>query len=377
MGQRVLVASKFVTQYREALYEGLRLRLSEHDVKFDLAYGDPIGDDAKKADSVRLEWAIHVPNKYVSIGNRRLIYQPVAKLSASYDLVIVEQATKLLVNPILLAMNRLKITRVAFWGHGKDFQGGDGLLARRLKRALIPHVHWWFAYNELSAAVVREAGYPDERITRVMNTIDNETLRTFLDEVTPEEVEQHREKLGLCGKNVCVYVGGMYDKKRLPFLLEACVLIRREIPDFEVVFLGSGVDRPLVDQFASKHRWARSCGPTFGRQKAVNLKLAKLLLMPGLVGLAIIDAFTAKVPIVTTRVDYHSPEIDYLIDGVNGEMILASESASDYANAVVSLLRSEERLAILRNGCEVASQKYTMNSMVNRFADGILSALKT
>jgi glycosyltransferase involved in cell wall biosynthesis len=210
-----------------------------------------------------------------------------------------------------------------------------------------------------------------------MNTIDNEALKSYLNELTPEETEQHRRKLGLHGRNVCAYVGGMYEKKRLPYLFAACEQLRYQIPDFEIVLMGSGVDRPLVDCFASKHSWAIACGPTFGREKALTLSLAKLLLMPGLVGLAIIDAFTAEVPIVTTDVPYHSPEIDYLINGVNGKMIPTTDSVSDYVAAVVSLLSNHGRLAALREGCRASAGEYTMNSMVTRFTDGVLNALSS
>jgi glycosyltransferase involved in cell wall biosynthesis len=373
---RVMIAYKYVPQYRQAFFEGLRKRLARDRVDLDLIYGDPAGDDVRKSDAVAPAWAVHVSSKHFGLGARKLTYQPIARRSSSYDLVIVEQANKLLVNPILLGMNGLGLTRVAFWGHGKDFQGDDHFVMRSLKRAMLPRVHWWFAYNDVSAAVVRAAGFPDERITRVMNTIDNEALKKSLEGITHEEVERHRHKLGLRGQNVCIYVGAMYGKKRLPFLLEACERVRRQIPDFEIVFLGSGIDRALVDAFAAKHTWAKACGPTFGREKAIALKLAKLFLMPGLLGLAIIDTFAAEVPVVTTAVPYHSPEIEYLIDGVNGEIVPSADSVADYADRIVALLRDEGRRAILRSGCRAAARKYTMRAMVDRFADGVLGALE-
>jgi glycosyltransferase involved in cell wall biosynthesis len=372
---QVLIAEPYAAQYRHAFYEGLRARLAHYGIGFDLVYGDPTPDDAKKSDAIALDWAIHLPSRYFGFGEHKLTYQPIVRMSSSYDLVIVSQENKLLANAVLLGMNGLGMTRVAFWGHGKSFQGSAGFLARTMKRALVPRVHWWFAYNELSAAVVSETGFPDERITRVMNTIDSESLRADLAEITPAEVERQRQKLRLGGRNVCIYVGGMYDKKRLSFLLAACERVRRKVPDFEIVFLGGGVDRPFVDQFAARHPWARACGPTFGRAKAVNLKLAKLFLMPGLVGLAIIDTFAAQVPLVTTCVPYHSPEIDYLISGVNGEMVPSVDNVDDYADTIVSLLFNEDRLATLRSGCRDAATKYSMGSMVDRFADGILGAL--
>ncbi len=372
---RVLIVQTYVPQYRIAFFNGLRARLADQGVHLDLIYSDPPADAAIKRDAVKLEWAIYLPNRNVGIGDHRLTYQPVAGIARAYDLVIVEQANKLLVNPILMVLSAVGMTRLAYWGHGRDFQGRESFWARAIKRACTPHVHWWFAYNELSAAVVRGTGFSDARITRVMNTIDNDELEKMLVQITPEEIEQQRQKLGLRGKNVCIYIGGMYDKKRLSFLLSACERVRLAIPDFEIIFLGSGVDKPLVESFAAQHEWAIVCGPTFGREKVVNLKLAKLLLMPGLVGLAIIDAFTAQVPIVTTNVPYHSPEIDYLIDGVNGEM--TADNNEDYAARIVLLLRDENRLSDLRRGCREAARKYTMDAMVNNFAAGIIGAVNS
>ena len=373
--RRVLIAYKYIPQYRQVFFEGLRDRLAEKRIELDLVYGDPVEGESEKLDAVYINWATHMPNRMIRVLGKNFIYQPIMKLARSYDLVIVEQANRLLVNPILLCMNKLRLTRVAYWGHGKDFQGGDSLVERLFKRVLIPHAHWWFAYNEVSASVVREAGYPDERITRVMNTIDSERLKKALSEVSLQEVEECRRRIGLTGNNVCIYIGGMYANKRIPFLLEACERARERIPDFEIVFLGGGVDRPLADAFAAKHDWAVSCGPVFGREKAIYMKLAKLLLMPGLVGLAIIDAFAAEIPIVTTNVPYHSPEIEYLNSGKNGEMIFGAGDVEQYADRIVSLLRDESYLGHLRAGCRQAAETYTMEAMVNRFADGVMAAL--
>ncbi len=373
--RRVLIVQTYCPQYRKPFFEGLRNRLALHGVHLDLAHGDPIGGAADKSDAVQLPWAKRISNRRIGIGRRHLVYQPIARLARTYDLVIVEQANKLLVNPLIMIMGKLGLTRMAFWGHGKDFQGYDSPAARAFKRWQIPHVHWWFAYNAKSAEVVRSAGFPDERITRVMNTIDNEDLAQELNKVTAEEIEQQKSRLGLKGINTCIYVGGMNEKKRVPFLLEACERIRQAVPDFEIVFLGSGPDRPLIDAFAARYDWAVSCGATFGHEKAVLLKFSKLLLIPGAVGLVIIDAFLARVPIVTTDDSSHGPEIDYLIDGVNGEMVSPPDDANKYAAAVAEILNDDARLDCLRQCCGATAPDLTLDKMIQRYADGVLAAL--
>jgi hypothetical protein len=99
--------------------------------------------------------------------------------------------------------------------------------------------------------------------------------------------------------------------------------------------------------------------------------------MPGLVGLAILDSFALEVPLVTTSDVAHSVEIAYLEHDVNGLMVSADEvTPAMYAESVVSLLRDPVRLERLRRRCRDDRQRYTIEEMVRRFADGVEAALE-
>jgi glycosyltransferase involved in cell wall biosynthesis len=291
--------------------------------------------------------------------------------------VIVEQASRLLVNyPLQLAYVTGTGPRLALWGHGKDFRRHRASrLGEWAKRVTSRHVHWWFAYNERSAAVVRGLGFPTDRITNVQNAIDTRQLAADRAAVTTGEVTALRARLGLVGDNVCIYAGGMYFEKRLEFLLRACVAIRERIPDFEVIFVGAGDDAHLVQAAARRHPWIKYVGPRFGRDKALHFAASKLLLMPGLVGLAVLDGFALECPIVTTDVAYHSPEIEYLVHDVNGIVTSHPDSVEEYASATADLLMDDGRLEALRAGCRDARSRYTIENMVLRFANGVQAAL--
>ena len=71
------------------------------------------------------------------------------------------------------------------------------------------------------------------------------------------------------------------------------------------------------------------------------------------------------------RIDFHSPEIDYLVDGQNGIRIAQSQDPGRYASVVSELLQDQDRLNLLRQGCRAAAKLYTNEEMVIRFADGI------
>jgi glycosyltransferase involved in cell wall biosynthesis len=95
--------------------------------------------------------------------------------------------------------------------------------------------------------------------------------------------------------------------------------------------------------------------------------------MPGLVGLAILDSFAMQTPAVTTDFPYHSPEIEYLENEVNG--IITHNTLHSYAQAVISLLQDEEKRKRLAEACKTAASTYTLDQMVSNYAEGILKCL--
>jgi glycosyltransferase involved in cell wall biosynthesis len=104
--------------------------------------------------------------------------------------------------------------------------------------------------------------------------------------------------------------------------------------------------------------------------------ISKLLLMPGGVGLVVLDSFALGVPMVTTDTRMHGPEIDYLEDGRNGILIECGESVETYADGVVGLLQDEGCLERLREGALAAAADHTIEKMARNFATGVTNALK-
>jgi len=120
------------------------------------------------------------------------------------------------------------------------------------------------------------SGYPDDRITRVQNAIDTAALAAAAARVDDEQLASLRAELGVVGGNVCIFVGAMYADKRLPFLLEACELIRRDVPDFEIIFVGDGPESAVVREAADHAPWIHYVGARFDDGKVPYFLLANL-----------------------------------------------------------------------------------------------------
>jgi hypothetical protein len=73
--------------------------------------------------------------------------------------------------------------------------------------------------------------------------------------------------------------------------------------------------------------------------------------------------------------EHHSPEFDYLENGVNARVLPHGTTAADFGAAVAELLADPAAIDRLRDGCRVAAETYTLEAMVANFATGVLAAV--
>lgn len=373
MSPTVAIVQRRLTHYRLPLFTELRRLLDERGIALRLLHGDPTAAEGLKNDSGQLDWAEHLPTRYFAGG--RLLWQPFAHRVRGCDLVIVAQENKHLNNlpPLLNPWRRQKL---AFWGHGRNMQADDPhSLGERFKRWTARRVDWWFAYTEMSAGFVREAGFPAEHITVLNNSIDTGALRAAVARAEQTPRPELRHALGLGDGPMGVFIGSLYADKRLGFLIDAALQLQQRIPGFQLAIGGDGPERERIRQAVARHPGLHWLGPVGGERKAQLLAAADIMLNPGLVGLGILDAFVAGLPMLTTDCGLHSPEIAYLDSGANGLMV--ADDLAQYVAAAQSLLQDAPRLAAMTRASRDSSQRYSVEAMARRFSDGIQACLRS
>jgi glycosyltransferase involved in cell wall biosynthesis len=373
--RRVVIVQRALRRYRAGFYDRLRADLGRDGIELQVLHSTlPAHLDARD-DALDLPWARHVPRRVVRVGGRHLVWQPLVRELRTADLIVVEQASQLLLNYRLLLRQAVGGPRVAFWGHGRSFAAGRSDVGERIKGLVSRRAHWWFAYTELSAAVVAELGVPAGRITVVDNAIDTTALRRDLEAVSPAALDALRRELGLGDGPVGLFLGALREDKHLDTLFEAAGQIREAVPGFHLLVIGSGPFEPAVRAEAQQHPWVSYLGARYGSDRAASLSLADVLLLPGTVGLVILDSFVAGAPLITSQGGTHSPEIAYLRNGENGVIVPGDVQAGRFADAVVEVLDDPELLERLRVGCAEDASRYGIEAMTARFADGIRQAL--
>jgi len=370
---RVLIVYKTLPHYRVEFYDRLRSRLLDDDVELVLAIGQPDRISSLRQDTSDLPWVTHVHNRYLRVFGKQLVWQPVLRFGRSSDVVIVEQASKLVVNVVFMAWRKLGGPKYCLWGHGRNLDACTASpLAEWWKKRTLRACDWWFAYTEGTSAFLTGNGYSPERVTVVQNAIDTDRLRRIRASITDDEQALLRQTLEITSEHVATFVGSLYAGKRLEFLIEAADLVRRRLPTFTLIVIGDGPERSMLEAAANSRPWVRLFGAMRGETMARHASLGSVLLMPGQVGLAILDSFALELPMITAVSDNHGPEVEYLEHGSNGLMVSDPQSAEAFADAVVSVLTNNELLATLCSGCRAGAQRYTLNEMVERFRIGIL-----
>lgn len=372
----VVITQPRLTRYREPFFDALRQRCQAMAIDLHLVHGQAGEPDKLRRDEGYLPWAHRVENRTITIGGRELVWQSMPRSLSHADLTIITQENRLLSNYPLLLSRLWSARRIAYFGHGANFQSAQpNGLRERWKRMLLTRVDAWFAYTERTRDILLAAGYPDHRITVVNNAWDTDSFRAELAAVTPVELTVLRNKVGAGGTApIGLFCGSLYADKRLDLLIAAADRIHATLPDFHLLIAGDGPARPALEPLVNAKPWIHMLGPLYGKEKAACFRLASVVLNPGLVGLHILDAFSAGLPMVTTQDARHSPEIAYVDSGRNS--FILNGDVQQYADAVIGLLNSPDRLAEAGRQALDDAGRYTLAAMVEKFEHGILAALE-
>ena len=365
--RRILIVQEYVPHYRVSFFEKLREALLEENLELRVAHGNQPESEAYGYLNTRGGLAFGSRTRSFRLLGGRLLVQLALKEVMRTDLVIVEQANRHLLNYLLLLLSRLRLKKVAFWGHGWNRQRRSSHSAsERVKAWLVRYPDWWFAYTRSAAEFLQARGVEAKIITVVQNSVDVAVFQNELAEVGDEELSRLRSELGIgFGAVIGLYCGRLYQGKKLRFLMRAALKIRHHIPDFHLILIGEGPFRAQAVAFARREEWIHYVGAKLGKEKAQFFKLAQVFLNPGTIGLPIIDAFAGGLPVITTDLPIHGPEIDYFENGRNG--VMCRPKLVDYAGAVVEVLTDRALYARLSAGAKASCQELSLAAMVTEF----------
>lgn len=369
--KNVLIIHGFTTEYRIPFLKELHSVLQQHNVNLKVVIGQ--SSKYEKFDTIEAcPFFISIRNKYIYFGQKYLLWEPVFKYLPGNDMIIMRQAKKHLINPFVFAYCKWKNIPTGLWGNMKEFTYKK---KKPPTLGINNKVDHWFAYNDLTKQLVASTGYPENRITAVQNTIDARREREIYDSLTEEDLLDVQIETGVRkGDIVGLFCSRLYEDKRLPFLLQAVKKVKENIPTFKFIVIGNGPEENIVRAFAQKNAdWFSWVGSKYKTEKIKYFKLAHFQLIPGAVGLHIIDSFALSTPIITTQSTTHGVEVSYLKNLENG--VMTENNLDAYVKQIMELCKNPNLREKLMAGCHEAGKVYTIENMANLFAQGILATL--
>lgn len=372
---QVLIIEAQIKQYRLPFFEGLRRELGSSGIELRVGYSAPNCEEATKKDNcdLPLDYGKKVRGRW--FFQDRVLFQPLLWDALSADLVIVDQGNRFLLNHLLLPLCKAGIKRVAFWGLGENLQAGQIRASEWYRRKTLNAVSWWFAYTRGTARYLIRSGVPPRKITAVDNAVDTSAIRQCVESISPIRRASLRASLAISPAARVGIFCGMLDKvKSVPFLIESAKMIRDQVEDFHLILVGGGPEATSIRSDIVGTPWIHYMGPQFGERKSELIAISDVFLMPGRVGLVILDAFAAGLPLLSTRLRIHGPEMEYLEEGQNG--LLSEPEVAAFSNMAATLLLDKTVLEALRRGARRSGSKYTIENMVANFKQGIDCCLR-
>ena len=369
--RRVAIIQPAIPHYRVPFFTRVIAAAEEEGINIDVFAGQTPTEIRARGDFSDAAFVRSLSTHELKVRGRALFYKsPGPILRGGYDLVILEHAVRNIETYELLM--RLRGRRIAFWGHGRTYMKVVSPGQEALKYGLARQATWFFGYTERGVNAVVEHGFPRNRTTVLNNSIDTAALRADLSSISDNDILDFSRHYDLRG-STALYLGGIDFYKRIPFLLESAVKSHELCSDFRLLIAGNGSDRPVVEDFVAMNPWASYLGTVHSRDKALALRAAQAVALPGAIGLVALDSMVAGTPIVTTDFPHHGPEFDYLADGVTA--VVTTDSVASYAAGLVAFLGERPRQKAMSDRCRIEAQTYTLDRMVCNFLMGLTSAM--
>ena len=201
-------------------------------------------------------------------------------------------------------------------------------LDSRLKQRFLGRVDTVIGVSEGILGIYRRSGLLD----RVRRAEAIYSIPPRAPHLAPAEADRLRERLGLVGRRVVLYVGKCSPGKGTADLTAAARGLEREFPDACFVFAGEGA----LDTSGANVRWL---GPRPNREVQALYLLADVVVVPSVIPDALsrvlLEAMAAGRAVVATRVG-GTPEL--IVDRKTGLLVERSDPAG-LAGAIATLLR--------------------------------------
>jgi glycosyltransferase involved in cell wall biosynthesis len=253
-----------------------------------------------------------------------------------------------------------------FWGmglarrYGATSERDRRPVGEAVRRFMLSTCDHYLSYTEISTASLLNRGFDSAKITTLNNAV--EAL------ADPEQALKARRV-----PFQAIFVASLLEDKE-PLAAVAIVdRLRLSAPGATLHIVGDGPLRPHCEQAANEREWVHYHGTKRGQDLREIALASDIAIIPGRVGLAVLEMASAGLPMATFATSCHGAEISYLKDGINGFFLTSDIDAA--AKELGTLLADRPALERMRTEALGMAGRYTIQRMAANFADGVLASL--
>ncbi len=254
--------------------------------------------------------------------------------------------------------------RVIGWGLGFGGKGGSSSFFRQgFGKSFIRYFDVLLSYSQKGKEEYVNAGFPAERIFVASNAVSPRPNWKMPGK--PIGTKQH--------KPVVLFVGRLFERKSVDRLIRACARIPAQKQP-QLVIVGDGPERSKLERLASQvYPGARFTGDLRGEKLAHAYQKADLFVLPGTGGLAIQQAMSYGLPVVTGVGDGTQSD---LVRRENGWQ-LQSDTVEELSDVLATALKDPRKLREMGEASfRIVKNEVNLEAMVETFAKAVNFVMK-
>lgn len=383
---RVALVQRVVPGYRLPVFraladaDGIDLTMFHGENPHDLARGNTDFDEDIGFERVPL------PTRALGLFGLHLVwFHGLLKRATddSYDVFVCSASPSLLTVVMLAAYLRLTDNAtLVWWGKSLGEKTDPGPLGRALQRVgevirrpLYQSAGACICYSTAAASYFQSYGVPESKTFVAYNSTDTGGMREFERQYRDsfETLSDLCERYGAADREVLFFVGTHTAEKHVDNLVDAHARLLADGDETTLVVAGSG---PLTDDlraYAADVPHVYFTGRIPDEELARHFVVADVFAMPGHGGLAVQQAMTFGLPVVTTPLD--GTERDLIDEGENGYLVVDDDVAELVAGLARVLEADEDHRQRLGDRSRaIVDDRVNIDRMVEGFRRAVTHA---
>ena len=347
--KHLVIIQTVVPDYRKDFFKSIKLALGQH---FEIYGGDFYFEQSVKSDSTIFKKRIR--NHFI-LNNKLLFQTGVWHLLFKDVILVLEMNPRIISNWVFLLIRKIINRETVLWGHAWPRKGAFSMSdkIRNLMRILADKIIVYTREQQLQLKVKM----PKKMIFAAPNAILSSSKMKF-----PKSDNRFN----------IIYVGRLTKQKKPLFLVKSFASeIHKYPPETKLIIIGDGDEKNKINNYIVKNKLSKRIdllGHISDFDKLKELYFTSFFsISPGYVGLSITQSFGFGIPMLVSRNEKHSPEIEALNVNENG---LFFETNKEFSFNKVLLQAFKEREIWNKKTkyiVEFCQKNYSTESMANTF----------